>query len=145
MDSSKVFRGLVALIGTLLFSFVLSLMWSSGAQAQGVAELKGRKDQLKKEIDSLNQDLSCKTDKDCRAIELGAKPCGGPWSYLVSSTLNKNYSKLEKQIATYNETEKKLNELDPKMSTCDFLTPPEVFCQTNKKGNKKNICAAKKA
>ena len=41
--------------------------------------------EMRGEISALIGDAECETTEDCRQVGIGAKPCGGPWDYLIYS------------------------------------------------------------
>lgn len=63
---------------------------------------------------------------DCRAIAFGAKPCGGPWKYLVYSATDSEEGELQALIEEYNELEGELNTLEERASDCAYVMEPEV-------------------
>ena len=63
---------------------------------------------------------------ECRAIAFGAKPCGGPWRYLIYSTATSNEDRLRKLVAEYNALERKLNAEEGRASDCRAVGPPKV-------------------
>ncbi len=109
----------------------LFLSLSVHAAENNVTVLKETKQSLKKEITLLNNDLHCKKRSDCEALELGAKPCGGPMAYLTVSKKNKKHSEIKKKVAQYMDNDKTLNQLDPVLSTCDVTPLPKLECVKN--------------
>jgi hypothetical protein len=72
----------------------------------------------------------------CKLIAFGAKPCGGPWSYLVYSTANTNESRLLELVSEFNQLEEKMNEELGIASLCNLTTKPTV-------GLAGGVCTAK--
>ena len=70
----------------------------------------------------------CAGDGDCRTIAFGAKPCGGPWSYLVYSASQSDSVSLAGAVARYNAIERELNRKEGRASDCQMITPPRVAC-----------------
>src|SRR5262245_39937735 len=62
----------------------------------------------------------------CKHIAFGAKPCGGPWKYLVYSTARTDESRLKQLVSEYNALEKKINEEEGLNSDCSYVTEPEL-------------------
>lgn len=60
----------------------------------------------------------------CRAIAFGAKPCGGPWRYLIFSTSTSDVERLETLVAEYNALERKINKEEGRASDCSFVGKP---------------------
>lgn len=72
--------------------------------------------------------LGCDDDAQCRSIAFGAKPCGGPWKYLLYSTKETDVDTLRKQVETYNEQNRRYNEQSGIVSDCMLATPPKTAC-----------------
>ncbi|MFW6040036.1 MAG: hypothetical protein ACOC9N_03055, partial [Gemmatimonadota bacterium] len=62
----------------------------------------------------------------CRAIPFGAKPCGGPWTYLIFSVERTDSAELASLVERYNAAERRLNELEGRMSDCSVPTRPTL-------------------
>lgn len=71
----------------------------------------------------------------CRAMPIGAKPCGGPWAYFVYSAPSTDEDVLKELVALYDARQAILNRRDGHMSTCDMVMPPTV-------GLDEGICVA---
>lgn len=72
----------------------------------------------------------------CRLIAFGSKPCGGPATYLVYSTLKTNEARLKQLVTEFNQLTKKINKERKMVSDCRFVTEPRVefvenVCTTN--------------
>ncbi|HSK71734.1 MAG TPA: hypothetical protein VK892_08570 [Pyrinomonadaceae bacterium] len=87
---------------------------------------KDKLTKLKKAIDAQIGKPKAKRSAQCRVIAFGAKPCGGPRTYLVYSTLKTNESKLERLVNEYNSLEDKYNKENDLASDCMMVTEPEV-------------------
>ena len=73
----------------------------------------------------------------CKLIPFGSKPCGGPWGYLVYSTLKTDESRLRQLVNDFNQLQKKLNEKGKISSDCALAPKPEVEFANG-------LCAAKR-
>lgn len=71
---------------------------------------------------------TCSERLQCRAIPLGAKPCGGPWSYAVYSTATTDSAALAVAVERYNTEDAELNRELGRVSDCNFVSPPTVEC-----------------
>lgn len=69
---------------------------------------------------------TCADVSQCRAIAFGAKPCGGPWQYLVYSTAITDSTALAAAVARYNAREAEVNKAEGRMSDCSFVGPPRL-------------------
>lgn len=86
---------------------------------------------LKAEIENLATTAICDDTFECKFIAFGAKPCGGPWGYLVYST-SIDTELLESLVEGYNRKEAIYNTTWNVVSDCAFATPPEsVTCENN--------------
>ena len=80
---------------------------------------------------SINQalgDRRCSSVDVCRSIPYGAKPCGGPRSYLVYSIITSDSVRLMQDVRRYNEAEARLNEESGEISDCSLVSKPGVEC-----------------
>jgi len=82
----------------------------------------------KQEIQNYINSFSCSESLGCGFIALGAKPCGGPWSYLVFPN-SVNLPKLQEMVKAYNEMNRLYNIQTNAVSDCMVVAPPtEVKC-----------------
>ncbi len=81
---------------------------------------------LKKEIDREIGKPRARRWSQCRGIAFEAKPCGGPRSYLIYSTLQTNETKLKRLVNQYNSLEEKINKETDAMSDCMLVEEPKV-------------------
>lgn len=81
---------------------------------------------LKKEIDREIGKPKARRLSQCKVIAFGAKPCGGPKSYLVYSTLQGNENKLKRLVNQYNSLEEKINKETDAMSDCMLVEEPKI-------------------
>ena len=73
----------------------------------------------------------CSNEFECRYIAFGAKPCGGPWEYLIYTT-SIDTLELETLVADFNEREANYNQSCGAVSDCSVPTPPTGFtCENN--------------
>lgn len=70
----------------------------------------------------------CKNIEDCRFTGLGAKPCGGPWEYLVYSSVETNADTLITQVRRYNQVEHSINKRFGRVSDCSIPAEPKLEC-----------------
>ena len=62
----------------------------------------------------------------CRMTPFGAKPCGGPWTYLVYSIDVTDSTELARAVAAYTSRESQLNQELGRASDCQMVTPPQI-------------------
>ncbi|MEK7358153.1 MAG: hypothetical protein AAB250_17030 [Bdellovibrionota bacterium] len=100
----------------------------SAHAASDVKKLRGDRDKIAAEIKTLNTSLACRSDADCVALEMGRKPCGGPWKHLVASKKNPKLGKLKEKLATYAKADDALNKAAELMSDCSMAMAPTPVC-----------------
>ncbi len=83
---------------------------------------------LKADIDSMIAKPLCEVDSDCQFMAFGAKPCGGPRSYLYYSKKTLDENAFKSKVGDYYELDKKNNAATGTISTCDFIEPLTPRC-----------------
>lgn len=78
----------------------------------------------------------CSDDSQCHAAPLGVKPCGGPWKYLIYSTLTVDVDLLQSGIEHYNAINEDLNRRHHLLSDCAIVPNPLPVCSSG-------VCAAR--
>lgn len=77
---------------------------------------------------ALAKDSPCSSSSVCRTIAFGAKACGGPQRYLIYSTAATDSARLAREVARYNDGERKRNREEGRMSDCMMVVRPQVSC-----------------
>lgn len=67
--------------------------------------------------------------ESCRALPFGAKPCGGPWSYLIFSTEVTDSTAVAALVDEYNDLEDRLNREEGRVSDCRFVERPSLILE----------------
>jgi hypothetical protein len=121
----------------LLLSIIITgLLNAAQPPKMNIETIIARKEELngmiKKEIGT----PSASQLSQCKSIAFGAKPCGGPWSYLVYSTANTNEPRLMELVSEFNQLDEKINQELGIISLCDHKTKPTV-------GLAGGVCTAK--
>jgi hypothetical protein len=88
-----------------------------------------RLEEMEQEILALVADPLCEASNDCRFVGVGAKPCGGPWYYLVYSVASVDSAALAAEVAEYNEFNAELNGRYGWVSDCSVPPVPTPGCQ----------------
>lgn len=83
---------------------------------------------MKREIEELVREPGCSLTSECVAVAFGAKPCGGPWTYLVYSRMSVDESALLDKVKGYNHFNKVINERHGLVSDCMLVTEPSLDC-----------------
>jgi hypothetical protein len=74
------------------------------------------------------RDAPCSSPAVCRTIPFGSKPCGGPRQHLIYSTSATDSARLAREVARYNEAERKRNREQGGVSDCSVVVRPQVSC-----------------
>ena len=80
--------------------------------------------EMRGEIDALVGEAAGASIADCRYAGLGAKPCGGPWAYIVYSVSSTDSTALANRLTAYDAFEAEMNELYGYVSDCSIPAPP---------------------
>jgi hypothetical protein len=83
---------------------------------------------LRESIAAQTGSAPCSSSSVCRTIAFGAKACGGPRQYLIYSTSATDSARLDREVARYNEAERKRNRKEGRMSDCMAVMKPQVSC-----------------
>lgn len=86
-------------------------------------------DSLRTVVNELVGEPVCESAADCRAIAFGAKPCGGPWTYLPYSISVTDSARLSRAAARYDRREEELNRKDGRVSDCRYVPEPGLECR----------------
>lgn len=109
----------------LLFVVLISACQKSFDEASDRARL----DEMRQAILDQVADPVCDHPEDCRFIALGAKPCGGPWEYLVYSVASVDSVELAERVAEYHEFNAELNLRYGWVSDCSVPPLPTPGCR----------------
>jgi hypothetical protein len=118
--------------------FVLSFLLLLGGDP--VASQRSDTERLEDLRRMIEQEIGIPSAKElsqCKLIPFGSKPCGGPWGYLVYSTLKTDESRLKQLVSDFNQLQKKINEDDKILSDCTIAPQPKLEFAGG-------VCAAKR-
>ena len=79
---------------------------------------------MRREIDALVGDAAGASLGDCRYLGLGAKPCGGPWEYVIYAASSTDSMALAERLTAYNAFEAEMNEHYGYASDCSVPNEP---------------------
>ena len=83
---------------------------------------------LKSDVLLLVDEDGCSEIGECRSLPFGAKPCGGPWEYLIYSTTNSDTLKIKEKVEEHNEWNRVLNSRYGYISDCAIPEEPQLLC-----------------
>ena len=106
--------GVLLVVGSFLF-----LSCEGNNDAERLAALDS-------EISAMIADASCNDLADCRVIAYGAKPCGGPWTYLIYCVSAVDSTRLVSLVSMHYELERAINLEEGLLSDCSVPTPPHL-------------------
>ena len=115
----------------LLFALVLtstSVFANSGGSADSIKRSMAKNMAAMVE---LNQNLSCRNDRDCDVIAVGARACGGPSGFIIVSSLNPKLEQLSERARLSSQLEREYNARAGVISICSIKRAPEVGCVRN--------------
>ena len=94
--------------------------------------LRTELESLSTEINNIIGTASCSNSKQCGALPMGQKACGGPMTYIPYSTENTDTTKLIELSDQHQQKNKELNQLTGMMSDCMMVMPPAFICRDNR-------------
>jgi hypothetical protein len=87
----------------------------------------------KADMEQMIADLSCSADSDCASFPFGAKPCGGPWQYVVYSRPNVDESRLAEKAKECGALLVAVNKVcPPTLSDCMMVDAPKLSCEAGR-------------
>jgi hypothetical protein len=115
----------------LLERLAVAVVFAAAAAARAEDPDQAELARLHKEILSLIGDAPCANLVHCRALPLGARPCGGPAEYLAYSSIAGHRQELETKAYEYTFLFEDLQRRQEKSATCTVLTAPQLRCVDN--------------
>ena len=109
-----------------LLPLILVLTYSCGDDFNENDDL-ARLAALKIELDLLVGEANCSELNECRALPFRAKPCGGPWEYLIYSSINSDTLKIQEKVDEYNEWNEVINARYGYSSDCSQAEAPQLL------------------
>jgi hypothetical protein len=121
MNVRRSFGGSLLVVASLL---AFGCREEQPTEAGDDAQLKS----MRAEIEALVGTPSCDDSSGCATLAFGAKPCGGPWRYLVYSRSRADLATLTRKVDEYNRFEAEVNQRYGRVSDCMAVLPPRVGC-----------------
>lgn len=117
-------------VGMIILACLMSLSaWSQSSEQVRDAEA------IRVLIESVKilaeADLSCESADDCLAIEVGARPCGGPSDFYTTSRHNQNLEEVEYLSRQSSLKASAYNRKYRLISTCNVRMPLPPRCLRN--------------
>ncbi len=116
------------LLTLIVASQMLLACSSTGVTGASKEDDKATLQMMWEEIYKLIDDLSCGDSSECTAIGAGAKPCGGPWRYLVYSKSTVDEELLRAKVEELYAFERIYNRTYRILSDCALAHMPSPGC-----------------
>ena len=87
---------------------------------------------LLQRIDAEIGSASCGRRDDCRTLPIGSRPCGGPTAWRAWSAGSSDGARLQAWAGELAELQRRRDEAEGRMSTCQVLPEPGVACQAGR-------------
>jgi hypothetical protein len=113
-------------------AIIVTLMFIAGIKAcdEFSGNLVGLElEEIARLIDMEVGDAEATNLSSCSTLPIGAKPCGGPWGYLVFSEEQSDPAVLEALIERYDKLDHKRNQEEGRVSTCELGSEPNLTLQ----------------
>ena len=81
------------------------------------------------QIKDLIGKAECSSDSQCQALPIGARPCGGPASYLAWSTAKTSSSDIQALADRFRAEQQERNARSGMVSDCRAIAPPAAVCR----------------
>ena len=88
-------------------------------------------------ITTLIGDAECDNQGQCRAVGIGARPCGGPNGYLAWSSKKTDPSALQAAVKAHAQAQSEENKTSGLVSDCRVLPEPSAVCRPRASDGKK--------
>lgn len=95
-------------------------------QADDVTPTAARVQELEQKARTTARTDGCERLDQCATAPVGAKPCGGPRTYLVYCKATTNEDELFAALDELKRTEEAYNRAEGRISDCSLVTPPSV-------------------
>ncbi len=81
---------------------------------------------LKKDVRAVAKPAGCTQAAQCKAMPMGAKPCGGPTEFVIYCSVGTDEKVLTEKVQAATDAEKAKNAATGAMGTCLALAQPKV-------------------
>lgn len=136
-------------LASITFAALLTLvLFGHSAPTLAQAKKQQTRGAYRAQLDALlsQNNTPCKTDDDCEAIGVGAKPCGGPSEFVLVSkaTRSKAGSDIDDVVKMIAAMDTETNALEGTMGTCVVMKKPTLACSSGTCKQAAEVPAAKK-
>lgn len=111
-----------------LLATVLAACAAEPAARTGTDSAAPLLEQIRTEIG----DAACSSDQQCRSLAIGAKPCGGPESFIAWSVQRSDAAKLERLATAYKMAREAENAREQRISNCMLVADPGAQCKAGR-------------
>lgn len=101
---------------------------SAPAVTPTTAPATGQPDTLA-QIKDLIGKAECSSDSQCQILPIGARPCGGPASYLAWSTAKTSSGDIQALADRFRAEQQERNARSGMVSDCRAIAPPAAVCR----------------
>jgi hypothetical protein len=105
---------------------------SAAAAASAAADTQSR-------VNSLIGEAACDSQSQCRTVGIGARPCGGPESWLAWSTKGTDARALQDAVQAQAQAAREANQRSGLASDCRVRPEPTAVCRP-RAGDGKKTC-----
>ncbi|MBI2379181.1 MAG: hypothetical protein HYV16_00265 [Gammaproteobacteria bacterium] len=113
---------------TLLGLSLLAACAHAGGGSGNEPPAPGQPNAYVQALDAAIGAAECQEDRECKAVAVGHKPCGGPSGFKVYSTRGGNAQVIE-ALAEQERAAAKAAEKPGMVSDCMLIEPPYVSCR----------------
>ena len=114
---------------SILVAAALAACGGGGGDAVQATTLEARIAAIDVEVRTRIGAAACSVDSDCRALPMGARPCGGPSGYLPYSIRGTDEGALSRLSDDHRRLSAELAAQRPVVGTCEVLPEPVAYCE----------------
>ena len=129
MIKNVVLFSIYFLVTGAVFANGLTPLSDEDIAQQSIQDLRILQAELKTAIDSQIGQAMCSEDTQCKALAIGANPCGGPETYQAYSVINTDLEQLTELASRYKMVRRTLHSKTGAMGACVVIPVPAVRCQ----------------
>jgi hypothetical protein len=122
---------LLLVVTSALYANGIPQLTAEEIAGKSVQALRSLQSQLKSSIDMEIGQAKCNEDSQCKALAIGANPCGGPETFQAYSTLDSDSQQLTEMAAQYALVRKTLHAKTGTLGACMVIPEPAVQCKNH--------------